>query len=161
MLKVYVKSNCMGSKKAEDFLHKMQIAYDKVNVTYQPLDEDEIFIMARLANSVYEIINFNSEEFTKNPTLKDEIMHMSKKDVITYIMSNPNILSYPMALQFDNAKNGKVFIIGFNDNEWTRFEQNAGFNNYFLNFNKSFIFKTCCFFDDVLLDDINLMTKTK
>lgn len=157
MIKLYVQSNCLGSKKAEEFMKKYDIPYEKINLSYQPVNEDDVYDMARLSNGINEIINFNSEEFDKNPNLKDWILKSSKKEVISYILTNPNILSYPMVMQYDNTKTPKVFLNGFVDSEWLMLEKDPGFYDYFLNINKRYVFKSCCFYDEVLKDEINLL----
>lgn len=159
MIKVYVKSNCIGSKKAEDFLKKLEIPYERINLSYQPIREEDVFQMMRLANSTFDIINLNSVEFEKNPDLKERLLKASKKEVISQVVKTPDLLSFPIALQDDNTKTPKVLIIGFKDSEWAKLEKDPGFYSVYENINKSYVFKSCCVFDEVLNDDINLLHK--
>lgn len=157
MLKVYVKSNCVGSKKAEDFLNKNEIPYERINVSYQPVLEDDLYAMSKLSENFLDVINLNAKFFHDNPAIKDSIKNMSKKEIISLAYKNLDILSYPIAMQSDYSKTEKVLVIGFSEFEWNRFEKDPGLYNYYTNVNKSFNFKSCCFYDEVLLDDINLL----
>lgn len=160
MIKLFVQSHCIGSKKGEDFLKKLDIPYEKINLTYQPLFEDDVYEMTRLSNGLDQIINYNSEEFDKNPGLKDWLSKATKKEAISYILTNPNVLSYPIVMQTDNNKTPKVLMIGFDDKEWEKLEKDPGFFDYFINLNEKYIFKTCCIYDEVLKDEINLLVNT-
>lgn len=156
MLKVFVKTNCIGSKKAEEFLAKNDIRYDRFNLSFTPLNEDDLYWMFKITESVIELVNPNSEEFLKDPTLKERFLQMDVKEQISTIINNPNLLSYPIGLQFDSLNHAKTLIVGFIDSQWIMFQKDAGFQNYYYNANNSFLFKTCCFYDEVKNDEINM-----
>lgn len=160
MLKIYVKSNCAGSKKAEELLKKLEVPYERINLSYQPIIEEDVYEMMSLSNSYLDIINLNSSYFGDDEEFKKDFISKTKKEVVSEVLRNPNLLSFPIAMQYDSIKTPKVLIVGFTTSEWTRLENEPKFYNYYENVNKKYVFKSCCFFDEVLNDDINILYKT-
>ncbi len=159
MVKVFVKTNCLGSQKAENLLKKLEVYYDRFNLSYQPISEEELFKMIKLAGSAFELINLNSQYFIDNPLVKERIGSMTIKELVTLIGKNPDILTFPIAIQDDAKKIEKVLLIGFVESEWERLTREPEPVAYYSNINKTFNFKSCCFYDEALLDDINLIAK--
>lgn len=161
MIKLYVKSNCLGSQKAEKFLKKNDIRYERVNLSFVPLSEEKLFHMqAIISPNVQDIINFNSMVFDGNEELKQQIMSSNLRDAITFIFRNVNCLSFPIAVDSDAKGKVKSVFVGFNEGDWKLFNDKSysdSLDTYYSNTSKSYIFKSCCFYDEVANDDTNIL----
>ncbi len=166
MIRLFIKSNCLGSKKAEEFLKKNDIKYERINLSFTPIKEEILFLMQELVPNLSDLINFNSEFFEVNPDLKNHLMSVDKidrnKEILDFILQySSDALSFPIAFDIsDNKKAGNLFV-GFNDSEWKAFlEENSEFlDPVYSNINKSFIFKSCCFYDEVKKEDTDILVK--
>lgn len=162
MIKLYVKSNCLGSQKAENFLKKNDIRFERINLSFIPLDEEELFKMQTVINpNIRDIINFNSDYFDNNPESKELMMQANLRDVITFIMKNIDALSFPIAVDAD-SRSGKVksVFVGFNESEWKILNDEnytESLDVYYTNCSKNYIFKSCCCFDEVANDNTNIL----
>ena len=165
MIKLFIKSDCLGSKKAEDFFKKNDIRYERVNLSFVPMNEEVLFLMQELVPNLSDLINFNSEFFVVNPHLKEYLANISaidrNREILDFILKCPDALSFPIAFDIhDNKKPGNLFV-GFNDSEWRAFlEENNEFSDpIYSNINRSFIFESCCFYDEVKKDDTDILVK--
>ncbi|MDE5545358.1 MAG: hypothetical protein K2I76_01970 [Malacoplasma sp.] len=165
MIKLFIKSDCLGSKKAEDFFKKNDIKYDRVNLSFTPMKEEFLFLMQEVAPNLSDLINFNSEFFVSYPHLKEHLFKISaidrNKEILDFILEYPEVLSYPIAFDVhDNKKPGNL-LVGFNDSEWKVFleENNEFLEPIYSNINKSFVFESCCFYDEVKKDDTDILVK--
>lgn len=159
MVKLYVLSNCIGSKKAENFLTSISVAYEKINLSYQDLSEEHLYEMDKLSEGFMDIVNFNASYFESNPSEKERVAKLSKKDLLTFVRKNPCVLSFPIVMQSDSMNIEKVLMVGYGQAEWQRLENIPTHSTYYQNINKNYNFKSCCHFDEVKLDDINLLAK--
>lgn len=160
MIKVFVKSNCIGSKKAEKFLNDLEVNYSRTNISYQTINENDLLDMYSIIdNNTSDLINLTSSFFDDKQDLKEMIIkkRYSKKEAITLITKNQDILNYPIVLKY-NEQNDPIFlIIGYDNEELNNLLNYSQLEKRFLNFNKSFNLKKCCIFDEVLSDEINLI----
>ena len=160
MVKLFVKSNCLGSEKAENFLKKNDVRFERINLSYAPIDEEDLFSMQKVAddNNIYDIINFNSN-FFQNEDQVNELKSKRPRDVITFILSNVDVLSFPIALQLGDNNEPKKLFIGYNDGEYKKIfsDEYSSLERYYSNISKSYIFGQCCFYDEVELDDTNIL----
>lgn len=51
MLKVFLKSHCIGSQKGELFLQQKGIKYQRINLSYQTLSEMDVYEMISVAEA--------------------------------------------------------------------------------------------------------------
>lgn len=164
MIKLFVKTKCLGCEKAENFLKKSDVRFERINLSYAPIEEEELFLMQKIVddNNMLDIINFNSK-FFQNEQEKEELKKYRPRDVITFIMNNVDVLSFPIALEVDEKNEPKKLFIGYNDGEYKKIfdDEYSTFETYYSNISKSYIFKHCCFYDEVELDDTNILVNLK
>ncbi|MCF0217927.1 MAG: hypothetical protein HUJ42_02675 [Malacoplasma sp.] len=165
MIKLFVLSNCLGCEKAEKFLKKNAVRYERVNLSFAKLQEIDLVLMNKLApGGILDIVNWNSQ------ILKDVgedvapiFKNMNIKELYAFLIENPEVLSYPIALDYDSGYDKKPLslVVGFNDSAYNYFldaEADTEFKDkYYVNVSSSYIFNACCFYDEVKNDGPNIL----
>lgn len=137
-----VKSHCEDCNKAMDFFEKNQITYEKINVSYKPLNENLLIdIDGFTKHGIKEIINLNSRYLKEN---KIDLNIMSRKEIIDLIVRHPEILNLPITLQYMNKELLKRVLIGFNSAEYQIVSSTIGHTEFYSNISHSYKFDDCC-----------------
>lgn len=148
MRKIYVWNNCEGSKKALDLLNEKSFNFIKINMSFQKITENDLIDMSNVSpEGLAAVINPLSAKL-KELGIEDKYKSFSKIELINLIIDHPEVISYPIALQYNPNKKPKRLIVGFNENEWfKKLYSDPNVSTYFNNISASYQFDGCCFYD--------------
>lgn len=153
MRKVYVWNNCEGSKRALNLFNEKSFTFTKINLSFQKVSESDLIDMANVCpQGLVGIINPLSSKL-KELGYENSYKNFSKFELISLITSHPDVISYPIVLQYNPNKKPKRLIIGFNEAEWfNKLYDDPNVSTYYNNISASYQFDGCCFFDKLKQD---------
>jgi len=111
-LKVYEYKNCGTCKKALKFLDQKKVIYEKIPIREQPPSEKEILTMIDTFEiDPKKLFNTSGSDY-RELQIKDKLESMTKKEIISLLASNGNLIKRPFVLS------DKFGLVGFNEEEW-------------------------------------------
>lgn len=148
MRKVYIWNNCEGSKRALDLFSEKSFTFTKVNLTFQKISENDLLDMANVCpQGLIGLINPLSSKL-KDLGYENSYKNFSKFELINLIINHPEVISYPIVLQYNPNKKPKRLIVGFNAIEWfNKLYDDPNVSTYYNNISASYQFEGCCFYD--------------
>ncbi len=115
--KVYLLKQCGTCKKAIRFLEAHQINYQTLAIRQTPPNEEELSVAYQTYwPQIKKIINTSSIDY-RSSSLKDTILGMKKKDLITLLKNNGNLIKRPFVVVVGKKK----VLVGFKEEIWRDF----------------------------------------
>ena len=113
--KVYLLKQCGTCKKAIRFLEDHQIHYQALAIRQTPPSVEELCVAYQAyEGQLKKIINTSSLDY-RSSSLKETIETMKKKDLITLLRTNGNLIKRPFVI----GKKG--VLVGFKEEIWRDF----------------------------------------
>lgn len=112
MLTFYGYKRCGTSRKAENYLSKLGISYEFIDITEEPPSKDDLVnIVEQCGKPLKKFFNTSGVVY-REQKIKERLPSMSEKEQIEMLASNGKLLKRPL------ITDGTRSSVGFNEEEF-------------------------------------------